>query len=223
MKKLRVLRVSFDVELSNSEIPAFRSAIIEKVGKKNLLFHHHLTDTSYLYKYPLIQYKNIRKQPTLICIGEGVDEIHKYFEKSEWDIEVNGRKLEMKIARLDMNQFNIQVWDKLFRYSIVNWVALNQENYQKYLALEKMTDKIAFLERTLKGNIISFAKGIGWDVDKQIDLNITNMRDCRLVKVKDQRFMGFNLDFSANVFLPDFIGLGKSVSKGFGTIKSIRD
>jgi hypothetical protein len=30
--------------------------------------------------------------------------------------------------------------------------------------------------------------------------------------------MGFNVNFKTNLFLPNFIGLGKGVSKGYGVV-----
>jgi len=222
IKKVRILRVSFDAEIKSIEIPAFRSAIISKVGRENVLFHHHLDDSKYLYKYPLIQYKSIGRSPSIICIDVGVDEIHKYFEQRGWDIVVNGRLIEMKISRLELNQFVMQVWDKHFSYSIYNWIALNQQNYQKYLKLESMAERISFLENTLKANILAFAKGIDWIIEKQIEVRILTMKDPYIVNVKKNSLMAFNLDFKTNVFLPNFIGLGKSVSKGYGVIRNIK-
>lgn len=222
IKKIRILRVSFDAEIRNGEIPAFRYAIIDKVGRENILFHHHLDDAKYLYKYPLIQYKSIGKNPSIICIETGVDEIHKYFEQRGWDIMINGRHIEMKISRLELNQFVMQVWDKHFRYSIFNWIALNKQNYEKYVSMEGMSEKIKFLENMLKANILAFAKGIDWIIEKQIEVEILNMKEPYIVKVKQNPLMSFNLEFKTNVFLPNFIGLGKSVSKGFGVVKNIK-
>ncbi|MCX6252315.1 MAG: CRISPR-associated endonuclease Cas6 [Bacteroidetes bacterium] len=222
MKKIRMLRVSFDAEIKDSEVPAFRAAIIDKVGQKNVLFHHHLDQEKFLYRYPLIQYKVLQHQPTIICIDYGVDEIHKYFEKRNWNIRVNDRQLEMKISRLELNQFNLQVWNKHFEYSIHNWIALNQENLEKYNNLTALSDRIAFLEKTLTGNIISFAKGVEWTVDKQIELKILDFKEPRTVKLKTNDLIGFNVNFSTNVFLPNFIGLGKAVSKGYGIVRSVR-
>ena len=218
-----MLRVSFDATISDAEVPAFRAAIIEKVGEGNILFHHHLDKEKYLYRYPLIQYKTIYHQPTIICIDQGVDEIHKYFEKRSWDIRVNDRVLEMKVARLDLNQFNLQVWNKHFKYSIHNWIALNSENLEKYNALTGLTDRIGFLEKILTGNILSFAKGIEWTVDKQIELKILDFKEPRTVKIKTSDLVGFNMVFSTNIFLPNYIGLGKAVSKGYGTIKDFKE
>ena len=223
LKKIRIAFVSFDTELKQHEISAFRGAVVKKVGLENILFHHHLKDNNYLYQYPLIQYKQIRNKPTLYCIEYGVDEIHKFFEQKDWDITLSGRKLEMKIDKLVLNQFNMQVWDKKWDYNIYNWLALNQQNYKKYLDIEALTEKVEFLESILKANILSFAKGIEWTIDKKIDLSIIKINHTKKLKHKGVEIMGFNVDFKTNVFLPNFLGLGKGVSHGFGIIKRLKE
>lgn len=220
MKQIKVLTVSFDTKIENFEIPAFRGAIVEKAGRDSTLFHNHLSQDTFLYKYPLIQYKTISGRPAIVCIDQGVDEIHKYFENRDWSIKISDRHLEMKIHQLNMNQFTMQVWDKKWFYTIYNWIALNQDNYQKYLAMESLADQISFLENTLKANILSFAKGIGWEVDKTIELSIRQVLMTKPVKLKGQKVLGFTLDFSTNVFVPNYIGLGKSVSLGYGVVHS---
>jgi hypothetical protein len=42
MKTIRILTVIFDTEIFPFETPAFRAAIIEKVGRENILFNNHL-------------------------------------------------------------------------------------------------------------------------------------------------------------------------------------
>jgi len=222
MKKIRILIISFDTEIKSFEIPAFRGAIIEKVGKENILFHNHLNDKFFLYKYPLIQYKQFGKRPCIVCIEQGVDEIHKYFENKSWDIIISGRKIEMKLAQLSLNQFNLQVWNKMFEYSIWNWIALNQINYKKYLLIDNNKDQVRFLESILKANILSFAKGIEWTIEKQFDLEIYNIVKQNKVRLKEQALIGFDVCFKTNVFLPNNIGLGKSVSLGYGIVKATK-
>lgn len=223
MKKIRIVHIGFTDEISGFEIPAFRGGIIAKAGANSILFHNHTQEDKFRYRYPLIQYKVINRKPAIICIEEGVDEIHKFFENKTWDIEISGRHLEMKVDRLNLNSFVMQVWDKMFHYGISNWIALNQENYLRYNEMEHLSDKITFLENTLKANIISMAKGIGWTIDKNIELKILNLIDTRTVSLKGKKLLGFNLSFATNVFLPNYIGLGKSVSVGYGTVKQLRN
>jgi len=222
MKKIKILTVTFDTEIKDFELPAFRGAIIDKVGRNNILFHNHLDDDKFLYKYPLIQYKTIGRKPAIQCIDVGVDEIHKFFEKSNWDLKISGRVLDMKIDRLDLNQFTMQVWDKTFDYTISNWIALNKQNYQAYITFESLVEKISLLEKILTANILAFAKGIEWTVDKPIVVKIINMNETRGVKIKGQSILGFNVTFCTNVFIPKFIGLGKSVSLGYGVVSQPR-
>jgi len=222
MKKLKILIVVFETEFQTWEIPALRGAIVDKVGRSNTLFHNHLNE-GFLYKYPLIQYKAINKRPAIVCLDLGVDEIHKYFEQKDWSVLIGHKQLEMKIHSLNLNQFSMQVWSHKFIYSIHNWLALNQENIKKYNALESLSQKLAMLEKIMIANIISFAKGIKWDIDKTIELNIRNIVDVHPVSFKGQKILSFNLAFSTNVYLPDYIGLGKSASLGYGVIKEKKE
>lgn len=218
MKQLRVLQVVFNTFIKNYEIPAFRGAIIKKAGRDNILFHNHLSDEKFSYNYPLIQYKMISHKPSIICLDYGVDEIHKFFENRDWSIEISDRKINLSVDKINLNSFTMQVWDKKWLYTIREWIALNQVNYLKYEELESVVEKIQFLERILKGNILSFAKGIEWNVDKNIELSITEFREPRKIKMKKNTLLAFSLDFKCNVFIPNFIGLGKGVSSGYGIV-----
>jgi hypothetical protein len=107
------------------------------------------------------------------------------------------------------------------KYIIKNWIALNQENFKKYKRIESMKDRISFLESILTANIISFAKGIEWTIEKPIELNIIDILKTNEQALKGVKVMGFDIKFATNVFLPNFIGLGKSVSLGYGVIKQL--
>lgn len=223
MKKIRTLLVVFENEISAGLISSFRGAVISRVGFDNKTFHNHEGD-KYIYKYPAIQYKVVGKKAALYCVGEGVDEIHNFFGLSNWDIIVQGRKLDLKIDRLDLNSFNFNVWDKMFSYQIRNWLALNTENYKKYQQLEGLAERIQMLEKTLTGNILSFAKGIDWHIEKPVKVQIQELIMEKKMHYKGVPLMAFDVDFRTNVFLPNFLGLGKSASHGFGVVynKSIK-
>lgn len=215
--KLKVLTVIFDGEIKSWELPAFRGAVIDKAGRENTLFHNHIGD-GYRYAYPLIQYKSVRRQPSLLCLGEGVDEIHHFFAKRDWSLHFSGRTLDMKIMHLNMDYVTLQAWDQDFPYRIRNWIALNQKNTEEYQAMKESAEKIAYLEKKLIGNILSFAKGVGWHVDRQIRVRITHLEPVRAARIKGVNVYSFSLQFASNVFLPRLIGLGGKVSLGYGVV-----
>ncbi|GAB2801376.1 hypothetical protein GCM10027275_54360 [Rhabdobacter roseus] len=223
MKKIRFLRIQFDAEIEAYEIPAFRGAVASKAGLENILFHNHLNDRELLYGYSVIQYKRIGRNPGIVCIDYGVDDIHHLFNNRSLDIKLGERPLSLTVKNLQMHQYTLQVWEKTFQYRLYNWLALSQENYQAYQLIQNDLERITFLEKILIGNILSFAKGVNWQVDKTISLRIDDILKTKLVPYKQQKLMAFDLRFRSNVFLPDYLGLGKGVSLGFGTVSQIKD
>jgi hypothetical protein len=222
LKKIRTLLVVFDIEIPVARISAFRGAIIEKAGRENILFHNHLGNDSFVYRYPLIQYKCIKKHPAIFCVDAGVDEIHRLFDQKSWQIRINDETIDLKVDRLDLKSTTLNVWEKMFFYQLSRWQALNEKNYASFQAIKTADEKKAFLERVLTGNILSFAKGINWHIDKPIKVQIEDIKYESITRMKDTKVSAYNADFKCNVFLPDFIGLGKGASTGFGVVKQIR-
>ena len=222
MKKIKALLVQFENDIPANRISSFRGAIIEKVGRENILFHQHKDDTSLVYSYPMIQYKIINKHPAIVCLGDGVEEIHKLFEFKKWDIQIQDEKILLKILRLDLKTITLNVWDKMFSYDIRNWLALNKENYEKYLKEDSLAEKCRHLEKILTANILSFAKGVEWIIDKPVLVQISNLKAPKIIRYKGVPLAAFDVAFKSNVYLPTNIGLGKSVSHGFGILRMNR-
>ncbi len=222
MKKIRTLLVKFDNVLHPQEVPAFRGAVIEKVGREHLLFHNHLNDRQYHFHYPMLQYKSIHRKPAILCLGEGIDEIHKLFNQDTWEINIKGKKTDLVIDKLNLGNITLNIWDKSYGYHLNKWLALSEINYEKFKNFSNEIDRINMLERILTGNILAFAKGVGWHIDQQIKLRITDLKRSKNLKYKNTYLLAFDLDFSANVFLPNYIGLGKGASHGYGMVKMKR-
>ena len=220
MKKIRILDVTFENEIAAWEVPALRGAIIETAGRKNTLFHNHL-NKDYLYSYPLIQYKRIGKKPHLVCVEEGVDVVHHFFENKQEGLMLGDRLYELKVEQLNLNSFTMQVWDKSFNYLLQEWLPLNQKNYVEFRKLNSEMEQLEFLEKILIGNILSFAKGIDWNIEKQIKLKIPKILRTNLLTIKDVKREAYTLNFTTNVFLPNHIGLGKNASMGFGVVRIV--
>ena len=221
---IRVLLIGFEQKIAAWELPAFRGAVSSITGYKHLLFHNHRDKKGYRYGYPLIQYKRIREKPALLCIEEGVDEVHHFFEEHHGVLPLGDREYEIKVENIRLNRFTMQTWDRSFRYRLLNWLPLNQNNYEKYHVLTDDVARTELLNDILFGNILSFAKGIGWLLDKEkMKVRIHDILRRSMVKVKGVPRETFTLEFSTNVFLPNYIGLGRNVSLGFGMVRSVRE
>lgn len=219
---IRVLIVRFKNEISLSEINLFRGAIIHSMENANVLFHNHIDDNKFRYSYPLIQYKRIQGKAAILCINEGVDAIGQFLSKCDFNFQIGNRLVHMETDSLKTDKFPLQISDKEYHYHIQQWLPLNEENFSKYKKIENLDEKIHFLEKILIGNILSMSKGLNQYIDKQIYTKITDIIDTQVIKYKEIKLLSLDIDFKANIYMPEYIGLGKEVSLGLGMITKIK-
>ena len=218
---MRYLKIRFANALFPAELPWFRAAVIEKTQRQSTLFHNHQPPDGFLYRYPLIQYKIDHRKAAIICLNEGTDDIHYLLQERQLNLRIGHREEVFSIEDVELRYHNVQAWQARFTYALKDWQALNQENFQAYRALETEVERLQFLEKILRSNLLAFASGIGWQAEQQLDARITHFKGERRLPYKGQKVLAFTLNFSTNVSLPDFIGLGKGVSVGFGSVLGI--
>lgn len=224
MKIINTLTVSFDTPILPWELNKFRGAMSEKVGYEHEWFHNHNNETGgFHHRYPKIQYKvdthGREMRPMLMCIGEGIKEAHHYFSQPDWGLHFGEQKRDMRIAHLNQQQYNLSVGGEFRLYRIHKWQALNSDNYGVWKKLDSIAARYHFLEQTMAAHIISFAKGVEWTIDQPFSVRITQQLKEEWITFKNLKVLCFSLEFKTNVSLPDFIGLGKGGSVGFGVLR----
>ena len=222
MNKTQILTIRFENEIKREEIACFRGAVINAMESANVLFHNHADDDGLRYAYPLIQYKRINQKAAIVCLGEGTEAIGEFFAGGNFEVSIGERAVSLKVDSVDAKQVLVQCWDDSFSYHLRRWLPFNKQNYENFQQLEGIADKCVFLERLLVGNILSFAKGLGIRLEQEVVCKITQLSEPMTIVHKGVRLMGFDVEFSTNVSLPDYIGLGKGVSVGKGTISKKR-
>lgn len=218
MHKIKILKICFKNSISQSEVECFRGAVVHSMEQTNDFFHNHLKDGKLRYSYPLIQYKRIRRRAAIVCIGEGAEVVGDFFSNSNFEVRIGQRDETLEVEEVNASQVLVQIWDSMFTYHIRKWLPLNKDNYEKYMALESVADKCLMLERLLVGNILSFAKGMGIHFEGEVECKITDIEEPVVRIYKGVKMMAFDAEFKTNVSLPDYIGLGKGVSLGMGTV-----
>ncbi|MBQ6218766.1 MAG: hypothetical protein IJJ47_03445 [Methanosphaera sp.] len=180
----------------------------------NLILHNH-ENQDLIYSYPLVQYKIIENNAILYGLEEGLSTI------KEISSDINELKLtntyQIKEKILYEKEFELEESNKLHQYQFVTpWIALNQKNYQKYKKISNQKECKIFLNKILIGNILSMAKSFGIMVEKRLIVkSFLNITDVTYKSVVLKAFTG---EFQTNFKLPDYMGLGKGVSHGYGTI-----
>jgi hypothetical protein len=180
------------------------------------LLHNHFEDGSLRYKYPLVQYKVIKEVPLLVGLNEGAKLLTDLFLKIQ-ELRINGHVYPLFQKNLD--HFNIETGLSLsmHTYRFENlWMALNQENHKRYRQLSDQLEKQDLLNSILRNNLLSFFKGVG--IWLEGPLTATGVFSEHSTQFKDQPMLAFYGEFSVNATLPDLVGIGKAVSRGFGSI-----
>lgn len=223
MNKTRYLSLVFDKKFQSYDIPQLRAAIIEKTKRESDLFHNHIGDSKFIYRYPLIQYKIKDKKPCLICLKEATDDIHYLLRERDFRFKINGKEYTFEIEDVRLRYVNIQTWNKVFRYNIHHYIALNQDNYNRYKKLDSLLDKVKLVEEMLQKHIEIFAEEMEAHLPEPIACKILDIKEEKYIEYKGVFHLTFSLNFKSNLFIPNYIGIGKGTSVGFGIIKKIGD
>lgn len=220
-KRVRVLTIRYANEIKQHEVPLFRGAVNAAMGGgANILFHNH-KDANYRYSYPLIQYKKIGSKAAILCLNEGVDEIGQILSLNNKILKLGNKETSIEMQSVDTTEVELCTQNKYQKFRIEEWMPFNADNFYIYLHTESLIERIMVLQKILTGNILSMAKGLGITVEGKVDVVITKLEPPNTVKHKGVTMMVFDMEFMVNTDLPQYIGLGKGVSMGHGTVTHI--
>ncbi|MFZ2071650.1 MAG: CRISPR-associated endonuclease Cas6 [Halobacteriota archaeon] len=211
-----ILKTSEKVKEDASKLRGY----IANKYKEYPILHHHIEEAGYLYTYPRIQYKILEGTPVILGIEEGAEVL----KKISADItELKLGKNAYKVESIQMTHLNAEFGPcrENHHYKFVtHWLALNPSNYERYKGITDWKEKKEFLNGILVGNILSMCKSLDYVVTSK--LYVHSRLDEENVVYKAIPLIGFTGEFRGNFQIPDFFGLGKGVSQGFGVVKDAR-
>jgi hypothetical protein len=208
-----------DIELQTRDAHKLRGYFGNLFKDHSPLLHNHYQDGSARYAYPQVQYKVIDKMPLLVGFQEGAELLVSLFLKIR-EIKIAGQNYPVLAKNIQQKQYELTVNQQLYNYRFKTlWMALNQENHRKYQQLDESA-KTQFLNRQLQNNILSFYKGLSFRTTERIMAGTRVNEKQNLFK--DQPMLAFDGEFTTNAFLPEMAGIGKAVSRGFGTVSQIK-
>jgi hypothetical protein len=217
MKKIKTLTLTLGSDNKiKGDAAKLRGFFATKFNEYQLL-HQHDVDR-FIYKYPLVQYKMVNGSPMILGINEGVEVLKEIYDKYD-SIKLGEREYQIFERQISVKEQEFGLSDKFHLYRFLTpWIALNQENYQKYKEVNSVERK-DLLQRIFIGNILSMSKGLDYRVPGKIKGDIRARKVVR--RLKDTSVDAFYGTFITNFLIPDYLGIGKSVSRGFGTVQRV--
>ena len=98
------------------------------------------------------------------------------------------------------------------------WMALNQENYEKYKIMNRF-EQMQSLKHILRENLKTISKGFDYTIPDIEDVKVDGNFVKKEVNFKNMKMVCFTGSFLTNFYLPEFLGIGKQVARGFGVVR----
>ncbi len=214
-EKIKVCRAFLDITENTRKVTASKlRGFMGYFFLEDTEFHHHGENS---YKYPLIQYKRIDGKLLILGLNEYAPILTQKIAKLD-RIVIPNQTVEVRAVDIQNGTHDIKYEQQQYAFA-TPWIALNKENYGVFNQ-SKIEEQKNLLQRVLIGNILSALKGLGIRTKERIIVTINEYHPIQ-VKAHGNSFEAFKGKFEANISLPEYIGLGKSVSKGFGAIKPV--
>ncbi|WP_319482089.1 CRISPR-associated endonuclease Cas6 [uncultured Draconibacterium sp.] len=208
-----------DITLQPRDAHKLRGYFGNLFKEQSPLLHNHYADGKARYAYPLVQYKVIDNMPVLVGFQEGGELLVSLFLKIK-EIDIEGNQFKVQAKNISQNKVELSLNKQLFNYTFKTlWMGLNQNNYRKYIQLNEET-KTEFLNRQLQNNILSLYKGLSFRISERI-MVVSRLNE-KQTRFKDQTMIAFSGSFTSNALIPDLAGMGKAVSRGFGTVSIVK-
>ena len=171
------------------------------------------------FSYPRVQVKILNEQIYIIGIKEGVEPVLSIPDKI--------KELDFGNITFEINDFEEETLQQQFissgsivKYSFLTpWAALNHVTGNKYRSTS-FKKKVSYLNRLLGNNLIFLSKEMGVPMEKGIytKVEIPNLHP---KSIDDNKWKSFKGEFKTNIILPNYIGLGNGITRGYGTISGL--
>jgi len=211
-----------DICLKPSQIHKIRGFIGNLFRDYDLIHNHDVATGKPKYRYPLIQFKLINNTPAVVAVTDrAVDIFSEIFLKMD-KIVIDEITIPVFEKDLQIEEVEFTYSSETFMYEFVApWIGLNQKNYQKYIIAKTNAERNEILKRALIGNILSMSKYLDYWLGQYQKLHANLQVREKTVNLKTKPMIGFTGIFKTNFIIPDYLGIGKSVSRGFGTVRRV--
>ena len=214
-------RLRFERPLVAGEATYLRGFFGSTFTEEQML-HHHRADGSLVYDYPRVQFKVLDRTAHLIGLAEGGELVTRLWGEVD-QAKIGEQTMSVLESGLVRRREPLGEAEQNIAYRFRSpWIGLNQNNHRQYQALTNPAEKCALVERILVGNCLSLAKAFGHHVAIRLVADASGLRPLT-TRLKGIEMLAFLGTFRINFHLPNHIGIGKSVSRGFGTVERVTD
>lgn len=170
------------------------------------------------FAYPRLQFKIVDRMASFIGINEGSEWL-----QGHWDMMVESEpgfdQLEVLDENIETRTEEIGSTEDAVEYRFLTpWLALNEKNYRDYIDTRRRNTRRTDLSRILVSNCLGMFQCLDVQRDHFVEAKTSALKSVKS-SIGRKPTIGFLGTFTINVHLPDYIGIGRAASSGFGTLR----
>jgi len=218
MKTVKIIRLQFAPEVFQvQDIPRLRAFLARQFPEYSEI-HNHAENGKFRYSYPEIQFKFLNAAPAIVGYGSGFTILAQVFNKVGF-FEINHRRIMINEKSLQVSEEKIGLSSRFLSYRFATpWMALNQKNYHEFISLNPYRREMK-LNCILWGNFKTVAHAFEYWIPDPEQVKVNGHFKMREGQFKGNTMLTFSGEFISNFHIPEFLGLGKQVARGYGTVE----
>jgi len=197
----------------------FRSVLTRECAERTAEAGPGTADRPVLSRYPPILCGQLKHEIRVTGICQGADFLDS-LARGNAEILIGEDRCHIDTRDEEVRTEPFGIADEEHEYEFLTpWLALNQQNEKKFYLLQGKPARDAFMQRLLAAQLNTFAKSLEYAPERPIACT-AHVRFVR-ERIDRQTVMIFKGRFRTNLFIPQYLGIGQSVSQGFGWVQEI--
>ncbi len=225
----------FSLKIGPAQIHDFREAVLRCIpgGQAQEIFSNERTEDGLkktIVRYPKIQFRERNGHAAIWAMQEGVPLLYRFIQEYKNRFAWNGRKFDLNLVQLpaETKDFVVSTCRKKTTehmqvqhlYYYIPFINENpNRNYDWHKASRNLPDieKTKKLQELLTSHLCTFIHYAGGYIPKEkIKLTILDKKLLEGVTFKGRPHAAYEIRYTVNLRLPDFIAIGNKCSHGFG-------
>ena len=197
----------------------FRSFLNQKLAEYTM--HYKGNTAGFIHRYPVLQYKQVKGDLIVTGISQGAG---CFCQLTRDQTMLGAGESTCRIISRDpaIRPEPFGNTDTVTTYEFLTpWLALNQQNAKKFYDLKGKPARDAFMQHLLTAKLNTLVKSL--DCEVTVPITCEAKVRFRRERIDRENVMVFLGKFRTNLRIPDYLGIGQSVSQGYGTIKRITE
>lgn len=229
------LYLQFNLQLHYSEISLFREAVLRCIPnqQEQEIFSNETIDKEGKKKnkfvYPLVQFRVRNGFAVLWAMQQAVPLVEKFLQQYSKQFKWGKRPFALQVQQREKeNNYTVKLFNAKLRlqpviYRLYAYIPFSNvgstKNYTWLKENRNLPDvqKTKKMEQLLTNHLCSFIHFSGGFIPKEkIKLTILDKKPLSKIFYNGIEYAAFDLRYTVNLNLPDYIGLGNNPSHGFG-------